>query len=96
MMKEYESEEEALNAASSLLGITQEEIKSIKPRLILYENLEGKPQRLMVYELDENLSFGIGWKRFYRGKNLYGLWLIEKERKSIFGLLVEREKLVRV
>jgi hypothetical protein len=95
-MKEYESEEEVLNAASSLLGITEEEIKSIKPKLVLYENLEGKPRRLMVYRLDENLSFGIGWTRFYRGKNLYGLWLIEKENKKIFGLWVEREKLERV
>ncbi len=77
-MEEYESEEKALLYACNLLGIPEKEIKSIKRRRIRYFFPVDKT--LEVYQVDENLSFGIGFTRHHRGKNLYGLWLIEKEK----------------
>ncbi|MCS7105881.1 MAG: hypothetical protein NZ942_01000 [Candidatus Aenigmarchaeota archaeon] len=77
-MEEYESEEEALTRASKLLGIALEKIKLTEPKTILYEFPINKVLR--VYQVNENLSLGIGFTRHHQGKNFYGLWLIEGEK----------------
>ncbi|MEM5793990.1 MAG: hypothetical protein QXS48_02985 [Candidatus Aenigmatarchaeota archaeon] len=77
-MEEYESEEKALLAACNLLGLSLEEVKQIKPKIVHYFFPEDAT--LEVYKVDENLSFGIGFTRHHRGQNFYGLWLIEEEK----------------
>ena len=77
-MEEYESGEEALQRALDILGLTEEEFKAIKPKTVHYEFPEDKT--LLVYLVDENIGFAVGHTRFHRGKNIYGLWLVEKER----------------
>jgi len=74
-MSEFESEEEAKVYACSLLGVKQEDLP--KPRKVMYEFPIDRT--LEVYDVDEKISFGVGWSRSGRRKIFYGLWIIEGE-----------------
>ncbi|MEM5834646.1 MAG: hypothetical protein QXQ69_02255 [Candidatus Aenigmatarchaeota archaeon] len=50
-MEEYESEEKALLAACNLLGLSLEEVKQIKPKIVHYFFPEDAT--LEVYKVDE-------------------------------------------
>ena len=76
MEEGFESREDALKAISFLTGITLEEIASLKPQVMLIENIL-KARWLEVYSFGE-ISLGVGyWRKGYR-KPLFGLWLIEE------------------
>ncbi|MEM5791079.1 MAG: hypothetical protein QXP77_03480 [Candidatus Aenigmatarchaeota archaeon] len=68
-MEEYESRGKALLRACKLLEIKAEKIKSIEPKATHYFFPIDKT--LQVYQINENLSFGIGFTSHNRGKFLW-------------------------